>query len=254
MAYKIHGSQSRVHMLPIDGNGTDIAEGTFLVAGTTADQDESVLIGAPGAGSTVPENIVGILNKLHDFSVDGDSDPEASSPDHVLQPVDIILPGDEVAIEYNTAVTVDVASGTTTATTITSLEDRYDGGWVYMVSGTAVGELAYCRASASGSVTHPTLTTASDSTTKAILITPCFQLIVALSALSATVPSMINSYAAVTNYVLEFMALRNQLTYNGKNGWETMRPDRHNNLQLSGLSAKFRAVGFLRDLAAGGLD
>lgn len=251
--YHMHPvANTKIVQLPLYGGAADIAEGALIVPGTTADQDKSVFIAAPGAGSTVPADIVGILNALHDYSEVGDSDPDhATAPALVKGPVHLILPGDEIGIEYNTGVTVSATgASTTTSIVVTNLADQWDGGWMYVVSGTGVGQLAYAESSASGSVGVPTLTTAPDATSTLIGIMPVGSLLLSLSA-DAT---KLNTYAANTNYVLKAFVLRNQFTFDGKSGWETLDPTRHLGLNLSGKNPKFRSVVFLRDLAAASID
>ena len=143
--------------------------------------------------------------------------------------------------------------------TITSLADQWDGGWCYVAQDvsteTGIGQLGYIEVSASGSFgVRDNFTTALDSTSDIILIVPIGRLLVARSAVSATRSTELNTYVANTNYVTLFSVIKNELTYMGKNGWVQLLPSTHSNLQLSGLSPRFRSIGYLRDTAAAAID
>lgn len=257
MAYHRNMRHSEVLELPVFANAVGISAGTILVPGTTADQDMGVLIPAPGAGSTAPADIVGLSNRTIAAADRTDADPDGggSATFGTLEPVALVLPQDLICIEYNEVVDVDVASYSAPTVTITSLADIWDGGWIYATSGTGVGQLGYLEVSASGSVgARDNFTTALDSTTDAILILPIGRLLAAISAVSATAATLLNTYVASTNYVLNFGVVLNELTYRGKDGWLTMTPTLHSNLQLNGLSPRFRSVGYMRNLMSAAID
>ena len=252
---------SEVLNLPVYAAATGISAGTLLIPGTTADQDMGVLIPAPGAGTNIATKAVGIANRTIANADRTDADPDggASATFGTLEPVALIKPGDLLCIEYNDASQIDVASYSAPTVTITSLQDAFDGGWVYVAQDvsteTGIGQLGYCEVGASGSVgMRDNFTTALDSTSDVIMIVPAGRLLVARSAVSATVETKLNTYAASTNYVTLFSIIKNEMTYYGKNGWVHMQPNLHSNLQLSGLSPRFRAVGYLRDTAAAAID
>ena len=252
---------STVLRLPVFANATGISEGTLLIPGVTADQDMGVLIPAPGAGTNVATKAVGLANRTVANADRTDADPDGggSATFGTLEPVAIINPGDLLCIEYNDTSQIDVASYSAPTVTITSLADIWDGGWVYVAQDvsteTGIGQLGYIETSASGSVgCRDNFTTALDSTSDVIMIVPVGRLLVARSAVSATRTTQLNTYAASTNYVTLFSILKNELKYQGKNGWVQMQPQLHSNLQLSGLSPKFRALGYLRDTFAAAID
>lgn len=257
--YRQHASEV-VH-LPVYAAAVGIAEGTLLVPGTTADQDAGVYIPAPGAGSTTPADIIGFANRRIAAADRTDADPDggSSATFGTLEPVALIKPGDLVCANYNDSVQINVASYSAPTVTITSLQDAFDGGWVYVAQDvsteTGIGQLGYCEASASGSVgLRDDFTTALDSTSDVIMILPIGRNAVAISAVSATRGTELNTYAASTNYVCPFHIVKNEFTYQGKSGWVQMQPQLHSNKQLNGLSPKFRAVGYLRDLASASID
>lgn len=259
--YHYRQSSSEVLNLPVFANAVGISEGTLLIPGVTADQDMGVLIPAPGAGTNVATKAVGLANRTIANADRTDADPDGggSATFGTLEPVALIKPGDLLCAEYNDTSQIDVASYSAPTLTITSLADIWDGGWVYVAQDvsteTGIGQLGYIEVSASGSCgVRDNFTTALDSTSDVVLIIPIGRLLVARSAVSATRSTELNTYAASTNYVTLFTVIKNELTYQGKNGWVQMIPQTHSNLQLSGLSPKFRSVGYLRDTAAAAID
>lgn len=243
--------------LPIYAAAAALAEGQLVQFGTTADQDKGVYMIAAGAGTGVPLDVVGVVGAVVAAADRTDANPDggSSATFGTLARVNIIMPGDLMCAEYDQSIQVDVASYAAPAVTITSMQDAFDGGWIYFPDDTAgetgLGQLGYAEASASETFTcRDSFTTAPDNTTDAILIMPIGSLVVALGALGVK----LNTYAANTNYVTKFAVLKNQLTYRGKNGWVDMQPQLHSNLQLNGLAPKFRAIGFVRDLAAASID
>lgn len=245
--------------LPIYAAAAALKEGQMVEFGTTADQDKGVYMISTGAGSTVPLDIVGLVGAAVAAADRTDANPDGgtSATFGTLARVNLVKPGDLICAEYDKTVQVDVASYAAPAVTITSMQDAFDGGWIYFPDDatagteTGVGQLGYAEASASETFTcRDSFTTAPDSTTDAVLIMPIGSLVVAITAGGLGLAT----YAANTNYVTKFAVVRNELTYNGKSGWVDMQPQLHSNLQLSGLSPKFRAVGYLRDLASASVD
>lgn len=245
--------------LPIYAAAAALSEGQLVVPGTTADQDKGVYMIAAGAGSTVPADIVGLVGAAVAAASRTDANPDggSSATFGTLARVNLVKPGDLICAEYDLTSQVDVASYSAPAVTITSMQDAYDGGWIYFpddaTAGTeaGVGQLGYAEASASQTFTcRDSFTTAPDSTTDAVLILPIGALLVAITAGGLKLAT----YAANTNYVTLFAVIKNEFTYRGKSGWVQMQPQLHSNLQLSGLSPKFRAVGYLRDLASASVD
>ena len=259
--YHYSGHNTEVLNLPVYAAAVGISEGTLLIPGVTADQDMGVLIPAPGAGTNVATKAVGIANRTIANADRTDANPDGGTDATfgTLEPVALIHPGDLLCIDYNDTVQIDVASYSAPTVTITSLQDVFDGGWIYVAQDvsteTGIGQLGYLEVSASGSVgVRDNFTTALDSTSDVIMILPAGRLLVARSAVSATRGTELNTYAASTNYVTLFSIIKNEFIYNGKNGWVQMIPQLHSNMQLSGLVPRFRAVGYLRDTAAAAID
>lgn len=230
----IRNSPSRIRFVPIDGNGSDINEGAVVMPGVTDDQDRSVFIVASGAGA----DALGVLASIHDFSVTGDSTPELGDAD-ILVGVHEFEPGCEVAalMADDADNDVDVASATTTVITITSVEDDIDGAWVYVRAGTGIGQLGYCTASASGTLTlKSALTTTLDSTSKLLIMRPAAWQLVEIN----TAADKIKSTAAAGS--LPWRVIENQYRFQGSETWERLNPTKHHNKQLNGLAPQFRQI------------
>lgn len=89
----------------------------------------------------------------------------------------VIMNPDAIYIaQYGLSLTdIDVVSSTSTATTLGTCDDNMDGGWLYVNSGTGVGQLAYVGAASTTVFTLDTTTawtTTPDSTSDVILIRP----------------------------------------------------------------------------------
>src|SRR3990167_1007444 len=229
--YHYSGHNTEVLNLPVYAAAVGISEGTLLIAGVTSDQDMGVVIPAPGAGTNVATKAVGIANRTIANADRTDANPDGGSDATfgTLEPVALIHPGDLLCIDYNDTVQIDVASYSAPTVTITSLQDVFDGGWIYVAQDvsteTGIGQLGYLEVSASGSVgVRDNFTTALDSTSDVIMILPAGRLLVARSAVSATRGTQLNTYVASTNYVTLFSIIKNEFTYQGKSGWVQMQP------------------------------
>jgi len=230
----IRNRPSRAQALPIDGAGSDIQAGAVIMPGVTDETDRSVFIKATSAGA----DSFGLLAELHDTSVSGDADPEAGTI-YPLRQIVPFLPGCEVAAEMaiDTSNDVDVASATSTVITVTSLEDDIEGSWIYVSSGTGVGQVGYIKASASGSFTlKSAMTTTLDNTSKLIIMRPlCWQLV----ELDSTA-TKIKSTAAAGN--LPWRVLANEIKIPGSELWVPLDPTKHHNLQLGSAVPGLRQI------------
>lgn len=75
--------------------------------------------------------------------------------------------------DMSTSVDLDVASSTSTIITVAACDDNLDGSWVYINSGTGIGQLRYVKAANTTTLTVNTaFTTTPDSTSDFILIRP----------------------------------------------------------------------------------
>lgn len=227
----VRGKPTRMMFVPVDGQGAAISEGALLMPGVTATDSSaknlSVAILADGAAA----NAIGILatKKLaasaNDPVVNSGTgavtkEPSSSSVG-CSYPVDPLLPGCEVAIEYDQTSSgyLAVTSATSTVITITSLEDNIDGSWIYVVSGTGAGQLEYAVASASGSITvKSAMTTTLDNTSNIIILRRRFH---ALHTLSTDRTKLFTGAAAGS---CTWVNLKNEIKYAGLEGWREPDP------------------------------
>lgn len=222
--------------VPIDGVGSDIQSGAVLTPGTVTTDSTAKTLGTFGLAAADGADALGCLVALHDFSVVGDSDTDSGAA-HVLAEVDPFYPGCLVAAEYDLTDTMAVASYSAPTITITSLEDNIDGSWIYVVSGTGIGQLIFLNDSASGSagaVTSPT--TALDNTSTCIKI---LRIGHGLLKMNATATKL-GTDAAAGSWTAR--VLRNQFKYDGQEGWIDLDPSAHHNMQLNGLNPVFRSI------------
>lgn len=231
---KIIQGPSRLIKLPIDGGGADINDGALIGPGTTAGTNLGVFVKAAASGA----DAIGVLEGLHDFSVVGDSAPE-DVVSHVLQFVNLALPGSIIAAEYDDtdSITADGGSSGTTLT-ITSLEDNIDSSWIYVVSGNAAGQLHYVDASAAGSCTlGSTPATAIGTSDEVIKILRPGHGLLKMN----TAGDKLGSDAAAGTFVAR--VIKSQVRYAGSAGWEDLNPTKHDGLTgLNGKQPKFRSL------------
>lgn len=214
----------------VDGNGTDIIDGALVMAGATAGTNTSAVILATGASA----DAVGVMQGLHDASVDTDTTPDDGLID-IRRDVSPFVPGCTVAIEYDQSDTaIQDGGGSSTTITGTNLEDDIDGGWIYMVSGTGIGQLFYIKSSTTSTATIKSAagTTPASSDTF-IKILPIFHAKFKLNSTS----DKIGTDLAVPGSPLVWVLLKNQIRYTDTAGWIDLDPTVHHN--LSGLNSKF---------------
>ena len=151
-----------------------IYDATSMVGG----QLVSVVAGANQAclvdpsGATLPD-IVGVLGNTPSSSISAVSSGTLKFGDVIINPDAIFL------AQYDNAAANDISvtSSTSTAVTLGSTDDNMDGGWMYVNSGTGVGQLAFIGAASTTVMTLDTTTawtTTPDSSSDIILIRPPF--------------------------------------------------------------------------------
>lgn len=235
-------SKARIVKVALDGAGSDIVKGALLTQGITDPDNQGIFIISGAAAA----DAFGILLQLHDFSEVGDSTPE-NGDNRILGEVEMLAPGDLVGIEYDTADTAAIASGSTTTGVITG-SDTEQGCWHYMVAGTGIGQLAYIESYSGDTSTYKSaLTTAPDNTTTVIRLLAPGRTLVKLT----TNREKLGTDAA--DGTARFFVLRNEFAYDGQD-WTELNYLTHHNLQLSGLNAKFRAVGCFQNLLVCPID
>lgn len=177
---RVSKTQRRHYSLPVYGAGSDIPADSILKRGATPGTNNGMLIAHNGSGAAV--DLVGILECLHDFSVVGDNLIAGTA--FVTQPVELIDAPPIITIDFDLASLIDCTQAVNTTTmTVTSLEDDIDGSFIYVVSGTGLGQTNYLTASASGSATlKAAFGTSLDTTSKFIKILERFHKLLSLNS------------------------------------------------------------------------
>lgn len=224
--------------VPVDGAGSDIQAGAMVKPGSTEAGNTSDNYGTAVLADETGADALGVLVALHDYSVSGDSETY-SGTSHVMAEVDPFFPGCAVAVEYDLTDTMAIASmQSTTQIRITSIEDHISGGWLYVYSGTGVGQLMYIIYDDATDLfiksAPTTALVAADSTL--VKIPPLFH---GLHHLKSTMDKIGTDAAAGT---WTARTIRNQFRYDGQEGWIDLDPGLHHNLQLNGLHPVFRSI------------
>ena len=231
-------SNEIIYNLPIYGGGADIVRGSFMKVGATPATDGGLLVQASGA-SAIPD-IVGILNTMLDYSVDGQSLIAGTA--FVTKPVELVSATRILEIEYDltgASACLCTQAVTTTAMTVTNLEDDIDGAFVYTVDGTGKGQTNYLTASTGGACTlKAAFGTSLFTDTYFIKILPRFHDLISLSTDGTKLASQV-AVGAVKGMVIDSWIERN-----GRR--EPLSPVKH--AALTGLTG-IRSVKFGADIA-----
>lgn len=213
--YVVNYADMRDLGFPVSGAGSNIPVGTLLMRGATGGTNKGVLI--PVTASSNAHGL-GVLNGAHNFGASGDATTstlvqwfpvsafDGSSyllgnkltggpyPSH---PVDLFDTMTAVKVDYDLTTTIAVASATTTTVVVTSFEDNYDGGFIYVNAGAGIGQLEFVQASSSGNITIPaTPTVALTSSSKLTKIQPLFLDTIVWTVNTTTAPTIIGGTAA----------------------------------------------------------
>lgn len=224
--------KSTIVKMPLDGAGSDIVAGALLTMGVTAGTNMGALIISGAAAA----DAVGILLALHDFSVVADSTIEDGLV-RVMGEVELLHPGDLVAVEYDLTDTVALASGSTTTGVVTS-SDEETGCWHYFTAGSGIGQLAYIKSYSTDTATYKSALTTDPSTSSPFLIR-----IVAPGRTLAKLNTNRDKLGTDnTEGTADVLVIRNEMSYDGSQGWIELDYVKHHNLQLNGLNPKFRAI------------
>lgn len=230
-------SKSRIVSVPLDGNGSDIVKGALVTMGVTAGSNMGAFIISGAAAA----DAFGVLLQLHDFSVVGDTTIEDGLV-RVLGEVEMLAPGDLVAVEYDTADTVALATGGASSGIITG-SDEETGCWHYTVTGTGIGNLAYIKSYSGDTATYKSaLATANAAADTVIRILAPGR---TLAKLNSTADKLGTDAGDGTADVL---VVRNEISYQGQD-WVELDFTKHHGLNLNGKNPKFRAVLAFTNLA-----
>lgn len=231
-------SKSRIVRLPIDSGGTTMPAGTLLTMGVTAASNMGALILSGAAGA----DAFGILLNEFTNAANVDSTIEDGLV-RTLADVEMLAPGDLVAIDYDLTDTVALASGSTTTGVVTS-SDEETGCWHYFTAGSGLGILAYIKSYATDTATYKSaITDPSSSSPTLIRIVAPGRTLVKLT----TDRTKLGTDAG--EGTCDFLVLRNEYKINGQD-WTELDYTVHHG--LTGLNTKgiaFRAVGAFTNCA-----
>lgn len=217
---------------PVKNSAALIKDGAALMPGVTAETDLGVLIPTTGAGADTIGFLVGKMAATETNTL-------VAGTAWKTWPVTPCGPMTVVECDYDLTDTMAVASTSTTTVTITSLEDNIDTSWLYAVSGTGAGLLAFLATSASGSAVSKTAT-GWDSTTTCVKILRLFHQLAKINSTS----DAIGTDAAAGSWTI--VVLQNWIS-NIQRPAEILDPTVHDN--LSGLSATGVGTRFYADIA-----
>lgn len=196
--------ETQQYYWPVKNSAAAIVSGALLMPGVTAETDLGVLIPASGAGA----DAVGILQGP---VAAADVNTLVAGTAWLVKEVVPVAPMRIIraAYDFGSAVaTGNTSSGTTV--TITSLEDNIDTSYLYIYSGTAIGQLQYLATSSSGSaVTKTAFSPAVSSTDTFIKILRLFH---KLHVLSTNVDKL-GTTAAVGTW--KICVMQNYIRYGG---------------------------------------
>lgn len=230
-------SKSRIVKVAIDSNGTTLVKGALVTMGVTAGSNMGAFIISGAAAA----DAFGIILQQHRNSVEVDSTIEDGLL-RSLADVEMLAPGDLVAVEYDTTDTVALATGGASSGIITG-SDEETGCWHYTVTGTGIGNLAYIKSYSGDTATYKSaLATANAAADTVIRILAPGR---TLAKLNSTADKFGTDAADGT---ADFLVLRNEFSYNGQD-WTELDYTVHHALNLNGKNAKFRAVGCFTNLA-----
>lgn len=216
---------------------TSLNQGAVVMPGVTADTDLGTIILGTGA---IADSIGTLRNK---YTYSSTNTTNLLGTQWVEVDVELFDQYDIVEAEYDQTDTMAVASTSGTTVTVTSLEDNIDLSWLYAVSGTGAGKLAFLTASASGSATSKTAT-GWDSTTTLIKILRVAHPLVKINSAG----DKIGTDAAAGSWTV--FVLENWVDYNGKK--ERLDPTKHDNVTFT--NPRFYSRLFVRNTCGHTID
>jgi hypothetical protein len=233
----VSGRDPVIIKVPITASAS-IAQGAILMPGVTADTD----IGTAILGTSAIADAIGTLRGAYTYSATNTSNPGGTQ--YVFVEVELLDQYAPVEVEYDLTDTLAVASTSGTTVTITSLTADIDGTWLYAVSGTGAGEIAWCVSTAAGSAVTKTAT-GWDSTTTCIKIVPVFSQLVKIN----TAGTKIGSDAAAGSWTV--CVLENWVEAAGLPK-QQLDPTKHDNLTL--VNPRFYAKLLVRNTCGHTID
>jgi|CXWL01.1.fsa_nt_gi hypothetical protein len=231
--------KSTIVKFPIDSNGTTLVSGALLTMGVTAASNMGALI---VSGAAAADAVGILLGPDFPAAANGAIAAEADSTIEdgavrTLREVELLHPGDIVAVEYDLADTVALASGSTTTGVVTS-SDEETGCWHYFTAGGGIGQLAYIKSYSTDTATYKSALTTDPSTSSPFLI----RIVAPGRTLVKLTTNASKLGTDAGEGTADVLVLKNEFTYDGAPGWMELDYVKHHNLQLNGLNPKFRAL------------
>jgi hypothetical protein len=233
------GGNLQIVKVPITGKGSAIADETLIMAGVTQGTDLGLAIPVPAGNAGA--NRIGVLRGAHATALDS----VQAGTTWTFAEVELVDNRKLIELEYSvaTADTLSVTSCTGTTVTIGSLENNADCSWLYAVSGTGAGILAFCTAMNGGTATTKTAT-GWDSTTKVIKILRFAHELVEVNA-----TSQLKTVAAAGNLVCFVLDASIEAPRAGITK-QLLDPTKHDNLNFGGvIHPKFSTRVSMREVA-----
>lgn len=207
--------------VPVTGGGTAIAKNALLMPGVTQGTNLGLAIVADATAAQA----IGFIKGNHTVATDSTQ----TGTIWTFHDVELIRPAELIEWEYSqaTADILSVTSVSTTTVTITSLENNMDCSWLYAVSGTGAGLLAFCTAATGGTATTKTAT-GWDSTTKVVKILRNFHRLLTPN----TATTKLKTQAAAGAMTVDVLESYVSAPKSGL-GKVLLDPTKHDNLTLS---------------------
>lgn len=221
---------------PIFGSAADIKSGAVVMSALT----EAAKLGMVIKGVPVYDDVVGVLESLHDYSVVGDS--AILTGKMVWGKVDI-NPFSTFLAEYDQTSTV-LITGATSATKTIELSATFDQtlcatGWWYVVSGAGKGQLRYVKGYNSGDPQVATdFTTDLVTGDKSLFIAPLLRGGGSLLDLNSDATKILSCETGTTDGSVpsgKIAVIQNYIKFDGKN-FEKLDVNKHDG--LDGLDTK----------------
>ena len=218
-----------IRSFPVFGGGANVNDESIVVIGATAGTNDGFIIN-PASATAALANVVGVAAGTDTNTVSG-ADSNTTGTNYTLQKV-ICNPDAIYLAEYDQTSTIGLTSSVgTTVTPAGTLEANMGRGWLYAVSGTGAGKLAFIATSTSGSCTTKTAM-GWDATTTIIKILPLFR----TSAILSNNSRKLGTQAAAGGS--GYLIFGNQFEADGI-PMQPLDPTKHDNLTLT--NAKFFA-------------
>lgn len=169
LSYTIGGGDPLIRNIPVFHNTTDVVKGAAIMRGVSDDTNEPYAVVAAGSFA----DIIGVTEELVD---NANTDNGLAGTTHSLYKV-TMNPNNVYLAEYDqTDTAAETSASSSTTFNCTSIEG-IAGGWIYMVSGAAIGQLQWVVSDDTNAVVTKTAFTTTGGTDTFIKILPQFHLL-----------------------------------------------------------------------------